>query len=466
MQTFNRKSQLLFLAILFFTNTLCSQNNIDAYLKEVLERYEVPGMAVAVIQKGEVVYQNCLGYADLDTKRAVNQQTYFDLHSLSKIFVATAIFQLIDQGKLNLNDPVEQYITDLPKSWHGRQLKHLLTFSSGFPEIVRYEANSEEEAKAKVYKDDPYYAPGDHFDYNQSNFWMLNRIIRAVTKKSLFEFIKEFQFGGLAKDITVTGQHANIHSQMAIEYFWNEAGERTVRDIIIPDHLHGAGGLILSLQSFIKWNQKLDEGKLLGKRIKKQMWSPFNYKKGNPGVYGWATYPINGRTSYGFTGGGIVGFRKFVDDDLSIILLTNGYKYSFDKNKVIHRIAGMLDTDLIDQMAINEENMYQAFNEKSIPEALKAYRDLKIQQGDMNFENTLNRLGYDFLNRKKYDVALAIFKLNVEEYPTAWNVYDSLAEAYEITGNSQKAIQFYKKSLELNADNGHAKERLEVLGNE
>jgi tetratricopeptide (TPR) repeat protein len=78
-------------------------------------------------------------------------------------------------------------------------------------------------------------------------------------------------------------------------------------------------------------------------------------------------------------------------------------------------------------------------------------------------ENELNALGYNFLNAKKIDQAIAVFKFNVQMYPNAWNPYDSLAEAYATAGNKKLAIENYRKSVKLNPKNDNGKQMLAKL---
>ena len=78
-------------------------------------------------------------------------------------------------------------------------------------------------------------------------------------------------------------------------------------------------------------------------------------------------------------------------------------------------------------------------------------------------ERSLNVFGYKLLNAKKVVEAIAIFKLNADLYPDSYNVYDSLGEAYMIGGETESAIQFYRKSLELNPENENARDKLEKL---
>ena len=101
-----------------------------------------------------------------------------------------------------------------------------------------------------------------------------------------------------------------------------------------------------------------------------------------------------------------------------------------------------------------------------ISEAIEGYRKI-FKDTPRNVtvsENRLNVLGYRLLEQKKVPEAIALFKLNVEFYPNAWNVYDSLADAYAANGEKDLAISNYKKSLELNPQNENGREKLKKLG--
>lgn len=80
-----------------------------------------------------------------------------------------------------------------------------------------------------------------------------------------------------------------------------------------------------------------------------------------------------------------------------------------------------------------------------------------------NRENDLNTLGYELLNEKRIDEAVKIFIVNVQLNPTSWNAYDSLGEAYALSGNTKLAIVNYEKSLELNPKNEAGRKNLERL---
>ena len=111
------------------------------------------------------------------------------------------------------------------------------------------------------------------------------------------------------------------------------------------------------------------------------------------------------------------------------------------------------------------EVLIQTIQEKGVNAALAQYRDLKLTRRDIyDFsEDDLIALGYRLINMHKYNEAIAVLGLSVEEYPASYNAYDSLAEAYMDNGNTELAIQNYKKSLELNPNNKNGIEMLKKL---
>lgn len=125
--------------------------------------------------------------------------------------------------------------------------------------------------------------------------------------------------------------------------------------------------------------------------------------------------------------------------------------------------------DQIERM-INGSAAYrieQAIHKGGMEAGLEKVREIKSDpENKLYFEESeFNAMGYRLMGNGKMREAIEIFKLNVKMYPESWNVYDSLAEAYMTSGDNINAIKNYKKSLELNPDNTHAREMLKKLEN-
>jgi hypothetical protein len=112
-----------------------------------------------------------------------------------------------------------------------------------------------------------------------------------------------------------------------------------------------------------------------------------------------------------------------------------------------------------------KDTMILVIFEKDVKTAIEVYYDLKDSYpDDYNFkENQLNELGYELMQGGRAKDAIEIFKLNVEQFPKSFNVYDSLGEGYMIDGNTKLAIKNYEKSMELNPNNDNGKKMLEKL---
>jgi tetratricopeptide (TPR) repeat protein len=113
--------------------------------------------------------------------------------------------------------------------------------------------------------------------------------------------------------------------------------------------------------------------------------------------------------------------------------------------------------------------IYDTITSISIERGIARCREMmgnEANRGILLGETDLNSLGYQLLREGKVEAAIAIFELNVEEFPESWNVYDSLAEGYMTAGKNAQAIAHYTKSLELNPDNRNGSEMLKRLQRE
>jgi CubicO group peptidase (beta-lactamase class C family) len=132
------------------------------------------------------------------------------------------------------------------------------------------------------------------------------------------------------------------------------------------------------------------------------------------------------------------------------------------------RISGAAGSVDAKRVAAGALVPFELLSTGKISEAIDAYRKIKKEKpaNPIVSEDRLNGLGYAMLRQKKLPEALALLKLNVEFYPTEWNTYDSLAEAYMTNGDKELAITNYKKSLELNPQNTNGREMLKKLEKE
>ncbi len=431
---------------------------IDDYLNQVIKRQGIPGFGLAIVQNDSIIYRNNYGYANIEHNVPVTDNSIFRLYSLTKLTVATAIFKLVEQNKLALDEPISKYIDDLPNSWKSIEIEYLLKHSSGLPDIVPipdFQEYSENDIKEYIYNKPLYFNKGEYHNYNQTNFWLLQRILEKVTGNKIEEFILNNQFDGGNKNVFFSSDSQTIVENRATPYFPSKNGELIITHPHIDRYFYAANGLNITVGEFIKWNKKLNDNELLQKSSKEKMLQGFTYSNTNRiWTYGWNKHIINDHISYGFSGSLVTAYRNFPDDNLSIILFGNGFEYYFDIENVINQIANYVDKDIIDLNSFAHENLLENIIKKDIEGFKDQLTKLEKLESfkNFNFEQNINGVGYNLLNIKEYKLAIKVFELNANKNPKSSNAYDSLADAYERNKDFENAILNYSKAKSLSND--------------
>jgi len=232
---------------------------------------------------------------------------------------------------------------------------------------------------------------------------------------------------------------------------------------------YAAGSLYSTVEDLYKWDQALYTEKLVRSDLKQKLFTPNLENYG----YGWdirvipADEPGGGQTMISH-GGGINGFntleQRLVGDHDLIVIFNN--TPGADLGEMAKGIRAILYGQ---EPAAPKRSLVPDLGDilvnRGADAAVAQYRELKrTDPNGYNFdERALNRLGYMLLEKGRNADAIAIFKLNVEEYPKSGDAYDSLAEAYAKDGQKQQAIDNYRKCLELDPKNQDAANKLKEL---
>lgn len=339
---------ILMLSVLCFSS--CKKNakseiKIDQYINQVKNLYGIPGIALAIIENGNIVYKKNYGKANIEHNVIISDSSIFRIYSLTKPIVATALFQLVEKNKISLNDEISSYLEDLPISWKKVKIKNLLRHSSGLPDIKRYEHLPEDKAKLKVYNDSINFIQNSEFQYNQTNYWLLLRIIEKISNQKLEDFIIQNQFANATKQegIYFSTDSRDIEKNRVTLYTTFNEGKFQIDNPFRKRYLTGANGLNITLNQFIKWDKRFTDNKLLNESYKNRMWESVVFANDNrKWAYGWNEHNLDNHISYGFSGSMVTAYRNFPKDNLSIIYLSNGFEKRYDVENVIDHLAKMV----------------------------------------------------------------------------------------------------------------------------
>ena len=178
--------------LLLITNVCYSQDKaavFDAYYSNTSFAHLNGTLLLA--EKGQVIYEKSSGFADFVTQIPNTTQSKYNLASISKIITSTVILQLMEKGKLKLEDPIVRYFPEFP--YAGITIRHLLTHTSGLPDLELYEdlvkaypdtvvTNSIIIPQLIVQKRPLYFQPGDKWSYCNTNYELLGLVIEKITK--------------------------------------------------------------------------------------------------------------------------------------------------------------------------------------------------------------------------------------------------------------------------------------------
>ena len=480
----NKKSVcFLFLIISVFSYRLIfpqiKADKIDALLNQYYKFQEFNGAAL-VAEKGRVIYKNGFGMANMEWNIPNTPDTRFRLGSITKQFTAMLTMQLVEEGKLKLNVPIKTYIPDYPKEQGEKVTIHqLLTHTSGIPNYTDQPsfAGIMRNPITPIYLIKTFwnlpleFKPGTKFKYSNSGYIVLGYIIEKITGKTYEEMLKEKIFeplgmknSGYDHTAYIIPKRASGYNKIGTDYFNTQ-----YIDMSVP---YSAGSICSTIEDLYLWDQALYTSKLLSKKYMDKIFTPYSKPPFADGYgYGWGLSKkyfdgLKDTLNIVAHGGTINGFNSIIlritnDRDLIVLLNNTGVT---NLNEISNKIIDIL----YDQpYEMPEKPLLLSFSEvlkkNGIDEAVNFYSK-KIEQGKEIPEMLMNLLGYNFLNKKQYKKAIGVFKLNIKAYPESFNVYDSYGEALMAAGDKDKAIETYKKSIELNPRNTNGIEKLKELG--
>lgn len=337
--------------LFLFTQIVQAQTaaaKVTALLKAEMQARHIPGLQLAVIRHRQIISTQALGVASLEFKVPVSSGTLFSINSIAKVFTGTAVMQLVEQGKLKLDDPISIYLGNLPATWGPVTIRQLLGHTSGLPDIEDDQTdglvgNKGEETAWHVVKTLPMTSgPGEKFNYIATNYLLAQRIIERLTGQPFENYIRKTQWkpAGLRK--TVYGNSADVAPQKSPTYTYyqldRDKGERiltkTLRQVNenFPVSYRADAGVFSTATEMAHWLLALENGKLLKPQSIKTMRTPVRLNNGkydgfdppfNAYALGWPVAVRKNHPAIAPVGGGRAVILNYPEDGLSVILFTN-----------------------------------------------------------------------------------------------------------------------------------------------
>ncbi|TDF37200.1 hypothetical protein EYS14_13660 [Alteromonadaceae bacterium M269] len=445
---------------------------IKKHAKTLLSDERFHSVSIGVYFNGEP-YSEHFGELTIGESNRPDDSTLYEIASVSKTMTGLVTAKAVIEGKLSLDADINQYLPqpllNLSSSENPITIRHILTHRSGIPQNLPdlspyidiedvspasfLEALNNSELKKT------------HGEYQYSNIapdllaYILETVYETTFEALLIQTLKEL--AGM-KNSKITLENDDMPH---FAYGYNEVGKEMPAFTEAPKLWGAAGRVKSTLTDMLKYIAlQLEVDNPIVKESHKTITSGVS---GSRMGYFWQMQS-NKEGIYLLHHGGLYGTQNWIivypQYNLGISIISN---VSFrDTGNILRDIADSIIDDIKPSGTKSIRLAIQSHCIRDVDSCIKRYYQLKKDDSAsyaFDEDSQLNTLGYRLLGLNKVDDAIKIFKLQVAEFPSLSNPFDSLAEAYYVRKDYAKALINYKKSLSLDASNSNAKAQIKSI---
>jgi CubicO group peptidase (beta-lactamase class C family) len=297
---------------------------------------EVPGISLAVVSNGKIVWSGGVGFADAEQNVPATGQTVYRIGSISKPIAATAVMQFVEAGKVHLEDPIQNYAPQFPRHEDSSlTIEHLLSHTGGvrhyrgteFYSPKRY--NSLNDA-IRVFQDDQLlFSPGDRYSYSSYGYNLVSAVVEMGGGMPFDQYLSEQIF----KPANMTSARCERAEELVPHrsryYFRDKAGKLHNSPYVDLSVKWAGGGIIASAEDLANFDLALNRGELLEPSTQERMTQPGRLNDGSLTSYGlgWRlSQATDGTPLIGHSGGSVGATTQFLrcpQEQLAVVVLAN-----------------------------------------------------------------------------------------------------------------------------------------------
>lgn len=437
---------------------------MDPVIRKLMREGEVPGLSIAVVHRGKIVWQKAYGVANAETRAPLTERTIFESASLGKPVFAYAVLKLVDAGLLSLDRPLQDYLAEPVTDERMKQItaRMVLAHTTGFQnEVMPGQTLA------------VHFTPGSRFSYSGAGFLYLERVIEHVTRKELPALMQELVFAPLGMRDSGYVWLPEYETRKA---FGHRASGRvaerrrpaaatmatlhtTAADFARFMAMTGTGLKPATARAMLTAQSAIDE-------------SCYNCLKPGSGTtsktlswgLGWGLQRTARGTAFWHWGENNGEFQNFAigypGGDGVVVFTNSGNGFSIMPEIIAAVLPGEHPA-----FAWMGYERYDSPSKRLLRDirARGAEAALALPEANMPAEREINRIGYVLLETGRIADAVLVFERNVQRFPASGNVHDSLGEAYAAAGEREKSIAAYERALELDSKNTNAAGMLQKL---
>ena len=435
------------------------------------ESYDVPGMAVGIMKDGEIFYTGAHGVQGVDSQIPLTTKSLFHMASVSKPFVATAMVQLMEQGKLKLEDKLTDhlpYFTMADERYKEITLAQMLNHSSGIPNVEDYEWDKPQydEGAAERYarsftEVELDFAPGSRYRYSNAAFDVLCAVIAKASGMTFEDYTQQYIFEPVGM-VNSTFYKPDVPEALATQpHRFDKNLQREVSEIYPYNRRHaGSSTLHSNVEDMMLWAQvNLNKGIINGNRI---------YQESSYELLTTSQTQVTEKRSVGlswflssmkdtkiiFHNGGDPGystvFGYLPEKKAAVVLMVNIDNFR-QQNAGAYLLSNAIFGDSLNWRSPVHYRLKDYVLTEDFEKVKEVYYE-ELNRQPQRYQvdpEWFDDLGYWLMDRDYPEKALECFLFMVSLEPEYAGWYDSVGDAYIALDSIDKGIEWYQKALEI-----------------
>jgi CubicO group peptidase (beta-lactamase class C family) len=307
-----------------------ARGKVESYLAA----QHVPGASVAVGRGGKLLWTAGFGLAHLEHRVPATPETRFRIGSISKAITAVAVAKLWQEGKLDLDAPVQRYAPTFPEKEDPITTRHLAGHLSGLPHytqadlVNRVHYESVTAALAKFQDRPVLFRPGERFSYSSFGWNLISVVVEGASGQSFLDYLQKSVFDPIGMTRTIADHYDRIIENRTAFYQVRPDGRALNAPAVDNSDVWAGGGLLSTAEDLVRFGHAVFHGDVLTEAARKLLIEPMKTNDGKPTGYGlgWSVQEVDGRPKVGHGGshvGATADLVVFPDIDLVVAILTN-----------------------------------------------------------------------------------------------------------------------------------------------
>ena len=312
------------------------ENVVDEVVRRHMLEKQIPGVSVAIVQNGAVVFMEGYGKASLEFDVPASPSTVYPISSVSKILAGLLAVRLVEIDKLDLDASVAEFFVEAPPDKKTIKVRHLLRHTHGLADFYRSEdyrletgksfsASTPGELIQWSLNRPAWFSPGTNWEYSLAGYVLLAQVLEQAGGMSYTELLEHYVFEPVGMVGTFGGTESVVSNRNPVMY---ERIDDVLSTHIVefPRHTYAAGGVNTSVQELAKLFIALSDNDFINSHSKLELWENPILANGKPANYGlgWFSYTTSHkRWVVGHEGGGASWVIYYPDLDLAVIALSN-----------------------------------------------------------------------------------------------------------------------------------------------